>query len=118
MNEPRIHPLEPPYRPEVAAALKRVMPEGVPPLALFRTLAVNERVFLRLMAGGLLDRSSLSSPQSTSNTSSRAIVLGSPMTWTETMRPCSTLKVQTARGRPPCAHAAPGVPSMSAGCAA
>jgi alkylhydroperoxidase family enzyme len=35
------------------------MPAGVPPLALFRTLARNERVFLRLMAGGLLDRGSI-----------------------------------------------------------
>ena len=32
----------------------------MPPLALFRTLAVNERVFLRVMAGGLLDRGSIS----------------------------------------------------------
>jgi alkylhydroperoxidase family enzyme len=43
----------------VAAALERIMPAGVPPLALFRTLAVNERVFLRVMAGGLLDRGSI-----------------------------------------------------------
>jgi alkylhydroperoxidase family enzyme len=44
----------------VQAALDRIMPAGVPPLALFRTLAVNERVFLRVMAGGLLDRGSIS----------------------------------------------------------
>ena len=37
-----------------------IMPRGIPPLALFRTLARNERVFLRLMAGGLLDRGSIS----------------------------------------------------------
>jgi hypothetical protein len=36
------------------------MPKGVPPLALFRTIAVNEPVFLRVMAGGLLDRGSIS----------------------------------------------------------
>ncbi len=35
------------------------MPEGVPPLVLFRTLAVNERVFLRVMAGTLLDRGAI-----------------------------------------------------------
>ncbi len=35
------------------------MPKGVPPLSLFRTLAVNERVFLHVMAGGLLDRGSI-----------------------------------------------------------
>jgi 4-carboxymuconolactone decarboxylase len=57
---PRIAPLEPPYPDAIQAALDRVMPKGVPPLALFRTLAVNERVFLRVMAGGLLDRGSIS----------------------------------------------------------
>ena len=60
MTGARIVPLEPPYSPPVAAALDRVMPKGVPPLALFRTLAVNERVFLGLMAGSLLDRGSIS----------------------------------------------------------
>lgn len=60
MTTARIAPLEPPYSPPVQAALDRIMPKGVPPLALFRTLAVNERVFLRVMAGGLLDRGSIS----------------------------------------------------------
>ena len=60
MTDARIAPLEPPYSPPVQAALDRVMPAGVPPLALFRTLAVNERVFLRVMAGGLLDRGTIS----------------------------------------------------------
>jgi len=60
MNGPRIAPVEPPYSEAVAAALDRVMPEGVPPPTLFRTLAVNERVFLRVMAGRLLDRGSIS----------------------------------------------------------
>jgi alkylhydroperoxidase family enzyme len=59
MSDARIAPLGPPYSEAVAAALERIMPPGVPPLALFRTLAVNERVFLRLMAGGLLDRGSI-----------------------------------------------------------
>ena len=59
MAPARIAPLEPPYSPPVAAALARIMPPGVPPLTLFRTLAVNERVFLRVMAGGLLDRGSI-----------------------------------------------------------
>jgi alkylhydroperoxidase family enzyme len=56
----RIVALEPPYSERVAAVLERMMPKGVPPLILFRTLAVNERVFLRLMAGDLLDRGSIS----------------------------------------------------------
>ncbi|HSL52294.1 MAG TPA: carboxymuconolactone decarboxylase family protein [Candidatus Deferrimicrobiaceae bacterium] len=59
MTSARIAPLEPPYSPPVQAALDRVMPAGVPPLALFRALAVNERVFLRVMAGGLLDRGTI-----------------------------------------------------------
>jgi alkylhydroperoxidase family enzyme len=56
----RIAALEPPFTSPVAEALERIMPTGVAPLALFRTLAVNERVFLRLMAGSLLDRGSIS----------------------------------------------------------
>src|SRR5262245_54259030 len=60
MNAARIAPLDPPYTEPVAAALERIMPKGVPPLVLFRTLAVNERVFLRVMAGGLLDRGTIS----------------------------------------------------------
>ena len=59
MSTPRITPLEPPYPEPVQAALDRIMPKGVPPLALFRTLARNERVFQRVMAGGLLDRGSI-----------------------------------------------------------
>lgn len=59
MTSARVAPLEPPYSEPVAAALDRIMPTGVPPLSLFRTLAVNERVFLRVVAGGLLDRGSI-----------------------------------------------------------
>jgi alkylhydroperoxidase family enzyme len=60
MTGARIAPAEPPYSEAVTAALARLMPEGVPPLVLFRTLAVNERVFSRMMAGGLLDKGSIS----------------------------------------------------------
>ena len=35
------------------------MPPGLPPLALFTTLARNPRVFQRFMAGGLLDKGSI-----------------------------------------------------------
>lgn len=59
MTGARVAPVDPPYSEPVAAILERIMPAGVPPLALFRTVAVNERVFLRLMAGGLLDRGSI-----------------------------------------------------------
>ncbi|MBI1210653.1 MAG: carboxymuconolactone decarboxylase family protein [Alphaproteobacteria bacterium] len=55
----RISPAQQPYAPEIKAALERVMPPGVPPLVLFTTLARNPRVFARFMAGGLLDKGSI-----------------------------------------------------------
>ncbi len=57
---PRIAPLEPPFAPGIQAALDRIMPPGAPPLVLFTTLARNPRIFQRVMAGGLLDKGSLS----------------------------------------------------------
>lgn len=57
---PRITPLAPPFPDEIRQSLERIMPQGVPPLTLFTTLARNPRVFARVMAGGLLDRGSLS----------------------------------------------------------
>ena len=56
---PRITPAEPPYEPEIAAALERIMPPGVPPLVLFRAMAKSPRVFAKLFAGGLLDKGPL-----------------------------------------------------------
>ncbi len=53
---PRIATADPPFSPEIQSALDRVMPVGVPPLVLFTTLARNPRVFQRFMAGGLLDK--------------------------------------------------------------
>jgi alkylhydroperoxidase family enzyme len=38
---PRIAPLEPPFASEVATQLQRMMPPGVPPIALFRTVVRN-----------------------------------------------------------------------------
>ena len=57
---PRIAPAEPPYEPAIAAELERIMPKGVPPLVLFRTLARSPRVFAKMFAGGLLDKGPLS----------------------------------------------------------
>src|SRR6516164_9417353 len=57
---PRVAPAEPPYESAIAEALARIMPEGVPPLVLFRTMARSPRVFTKLFAGGLLDKSPLS----------------------------------------------------------
>ena len=57
---PRIAPAEAPYPPRIAAELARIMPKGVEPLVLFRTLAKNPRIFEKMFAGGLLDKGALS----------------------------------------------------------
>ena len=57
---PRITPAQPPYEPQIAAALARIMPPGMPPLVLFRTMARSPRVFEKMFAGGLLDKGPLS----------------------------------------------------------
>jgi len=59
MESQRIAPLDPPYPADVQAAFDVVM-RGAPPLLLFRTIAQNPRVLQRTMAGGLLDRGSIS----------------------------------------------------------
>ena len=59
MPTPRIAPVEPPYPPELQSAFDTIM-RGAPPLVLFRTVAQNPRVLQRMMAGGLLDRGSIS----------------------------------------------------------
>jgi alkylhydroperoxidase family enzyme len=55
----RIKPAEPPYEPAIAAELERIMPPGVPPLMLFRTMAKSPRIFAKMFAGGLLDKGPL-----------------------------------------------------------
>ena len=56
---PRIEPAARPYDADMETTLERLMPPGVEPLVLFRTLARNPRVFRRFMAGGLLDKGTL-----------------------------------------------------------
>jgi len=56
---PRIAPLESPYPPEIQKAFDAIMPQGVPPLVLFTTLARNPRIFAKFRAGSLLDRGSI-----------------------------------------------------------
>lgn len=56
MTEPRIAPLDPPYGAETEKLFDLVMPEGMEPLVLFRTLATNERIFPRFMRAGVLDK--------------------------------------------------------------
>src|SRR5215470_5419783 len=56
----RIAPLPPPYSPEVAEDLRKLMPPGMEPLRLFTTLAHNPRVLGRVRRGGLLDPGAVS----------------------------------------------------------
>jgi alkylhydroperoxidase family enzyme len=55
----RIEPVAPPYTGTVAEDLARLMPPGMEPLALFRTVARNPRVLSRMRRGGLLDPGSI-----------------------------------------------------------
>jgi alkylhydroperoxidase family enzyme len=56
MSPQRIVPLDPPYAPENQKLFDLVMPEGMEPLKLFRTVATNARIFPRFMRAGVLDR--------------------------------------------------------------
>src|SRR6266540_1959293 len=56
----RVEPVPPPYAPELQKELDAIMPPGVPPLALFTTLARVPRVWDRFRAGSLLDRGPVS----------------------------------------------------------
>jgi len=55
----RIEPAAAPYDPAIADALARIMPAGMEPLVLFRTMARNPRIFAKMFAGGLLDKGAL-----------------------------------------------------------
>src|SRR5271170_1034685 len=55
----RIAPLSPPYSAALAADFARIMPPGVEPLVLFRTLAVSERAWTKFKGASLLDRGPL-----------------------------------------------------------
>jgi alkylhydroperoxidase family enzyme len=60
MTQVRLLPVSPPYPPEVAEDLHKLMPPGVPPIGIFRTLAHNPRVLRRLRRGALLDAGAIS----------------------------------------------------------
>lgn len=59
MSTPRIAPLKPPYPAEIDAELTAMMPPGLEPLKLFRTLAQNPRVLRKFHLGNLLDRGAI-----------------------------------------------------------
>jgi alkylhydroperoxidase family enzyme len=55
----RILPATAPFDSETQAVFDRIMPPGVPPLALFTTLARDKRLYERFRNGGLLDKGHL-----------------------------------------------------------
>lgn len=55
----RLSPLEPPYAPDVQKTLSRMVPEGMDPLILFRTVGHNPRVLERFSRASLLDKGSI-----------------------------------------------------------
>jgi alkylhydroperoxidase family enzyme len=57
---PRVEPVPAPYPAELQKVLDTIMPPGVPPLALFTTLARVPRIWDRFRAGSLLDRGPVS----------------------------------------------------------
>jgi alkylhydroperoxidase family enzyme len=59
LQSPRITPADAPYPAEIQARFDALMPPGVAPLVLFRTLARDQRLFQRFMGGGLLDKGHL-----------------------------------------------------------
>ena len=60
MTSQRIQPVNPPYDESVQKDFDIIMPTGVPPLNIFRTMANNPRVLHRMIVGGLLDKGSIS----------------------------------------------------------
>jgi 4-carboxymuconolactone decarboxylase len=59
MSASRISPLPEPWPSDVADELAAMMPPGVPPLALFRTLARSPRILRKIRVSNLLDRGPL-----------------------------------------------------------
>jgi len=56
----RIPPLKAPFSAELEADFNTIMPPGMPPLSIFKTVAHNPRVLHRMVIGGLLDKGSIS----------------------------------------------------------
>src|SRR4029079_5964849 len=55
----RTAPAEQPSPLAIAESLQRIMPPGLEPLVLFRTMAKSPRTFGKMFAGGLLDKGPL-----------------------------------------------------------
>lgn len=61
MSRARIAPLDPPYDEDVQKSLEKLMPPGIEPLRIFRTLVHNRDMAdrMRVFASGLLNKGSL-----------------------------------------------------------
>jgi alkylhydroperoxidase family enzyme len=55
----RIAPAAPPYEPAISESFASIMPSGMEPLVLFRTMARNPRVLQRMFAASLLDKGTI-----------------------------------------------------------
>lgn len=55
----RIEPVRPPFTAALEETFERIMPPGAPPLALFATLARDDRLWARFRGGALLDKGHL-----------------------------------------------------------
>ncbi len=62
-SKPRIHPIKAPFSAAAQESFDVVMPAGMPPLNIFKTVGNNERVLSRMVRGGLLDRGTVSIAQ-------------------------------------------------------
>lgn len=56
----RIKAVAAPYSEDVQKAFDTIMPPGMPPLNIFSSVANNPRILQRMVAGGLLDKGSIS----------------------------------------------------------
>lgn len=60
MMNPRVKAVTAPYSADVQEAFNTIMPPGMPPLNIFTSVANNPRILQRMVAGGLLDKGSIS----------------------------------------------------------
>ena len=63
MSNQRIEPVDSPYPDSLQSSFDVVMPRGMPPLNIFRTIGRNPRVLSRMVRGGLLDKGSITIAQ-------------------------------------------------------
>jgi len=63
MTQQRVNALTAPYSDSLQTMFEAIMPKGMPPLNIFRTVGNNERVLSRMVGGNLLDRGSISAQE-------------------------------------------------------